>query len=93
MKELTNKSVECIASSANPADSVTMAFSVDGIKLKYTELHVIQTPFSDGGENKTFVFTFTTDRSQNGKTAQCRLKWDYTYIQKQAEASFNITCE
>ena len=37
-KENAKKSVECISSSANPADSVEIKLLIDGIKPIYTKL-------------------------------------------------------
>ena len=89
VKENTETLVECEVSSSNPAS--LMEFYIGGIKQKYSKQ--IQTPGSDNGINKTFVFVFTTDRSQNGKKARCRLQWNGTYIKNETEFILNITCE
>ena len=93
VKENTIKSVECIASTTNLASSLGMEFYIDGSKKIY------DTPFERTGINgshngmvETFAFTFTTDRSMDGKIAKCSLHWKMTQIQA-AEDKLNITCE
>ena len=92
VKENTEKSVKCKASSSNPASLVDMEFFIDEIKQTYKLPQVNKINGSNSGLVKTFAFTFTTDRSQNGKIAKCSLKWNGTYLTK-AEVNLNITCE
>ena len=90
--EHTEKSVTCKASSSNPASLVDMEFFIDGMKQTHILPQVNQINGSNSGLDKIFDYTFTTDRSQNGKIAKCSLKWNGTYLTK-AEANLNITCE
>ena len=90
--ENTNASVECRANNASPAGSVDMEFSINA---KQTNIipEVTETPGSNNGMIKTFVFTFTADRKQNGMTARCHLLWDGKHINISGEENLNITCE
>ena len=91
VKENTEKSVECRVSSSNPASLVDIDLFIDGNKHTYTTLK--QADGSYNGKVKTFVFTFKTERHQNGKVAKCCLRWDGKYIQMEKKASLNITCK
>ena len=91
VKEHNEKSVECKANSSNPPSVVDMAFLVVGINHTHS-IHITQTPGSDNGTVKTFLFTFKTDRSMNGKMAECTMKWNGTYFAKKSNL-LNITCE
>ena len=91
VKENTEKYVECKASSSNHPSAVDMAVLVVGINHIHS-IHITQTPGSDNGTVKTFVFTFKTDQSMNGKMAQCTMKWNGIYIAKKSNL-LNITCE
>ena len=93
VKENDMKSIECNASSSNPASSVGMEFLLDGKKQKYNKLQETETDGPHNGMVKTFVFMFITTRSQNGKVAQCRLLWDDKYINLEKETQLNITCK
>ena len=85
--------MECRVSSSNPAGSVDVEFFIDGNTYTYTKLQVKQTPGSYNGRLKTFVFTFTTNRYQNGKVAMCSLRWNGKIIEIEATAYLNITCK
>ena len=91
--ENTNTSVECKSNSANPHSSVDMEFFIDDIKISYIKPRVTTTHGTDNGIEKNFVFTFTTDKNQNGKTAKCHLLWDGDYINTTQGRYLNITCE
>ena len=94
VKENTKKSVECIASSTNLASSVDMKFYIDGIRK--TDHIILQRTERNGSHNgtvHTFVFTFTSERSMNGKIAKCSLHWNGKHMQKDVEAKINITCK
>ena len=93
MKEGTNKSVECKASSANPSSSVDMEFLIDEKKQQYNKRQETEIRGPHSGMHKTFVFIFTTTRSQNEKAAKCQLQWDGKYIKMDAEDILNITCK
>ena len=93
VKENTKKSVQCKANSSNPASLVSMGLFIDGKKAKYNITQEIETPGSDNGMVKTFVFMFSTNRSQNHKVVKCRLQWDGKYIKMETKAYLNITCE
>ena len=93
VKENTLQSVECKVNSANPASSVGMVLVIDGVNQTEIEPDVTETHGSDNGMVKTFVFMFTTERSQNEKMVECRLLWDGTFIEIKKEQSLNITCE
>ena len=92
VKENTQMSVECRADSANPVSSVGMQFLINGASQNNIDHQVTKTDGFDNGMVKTFVFKFTTDRSQNGRKAKCLLLWDKNPLQ-QREATLNITCE
>ena len=92
VKENTETSVECDANSANPASSVGMDLFIDGAKLNNIVPQVKERQGYDHGIVKTFVFKFTTDRSQNGKEVKCNLLWDQNSF-KERKVTLNITCE
>ena len=92
-KEHTKKSIECKVSSSNPASSVEMEFFIDGKKQKYDKRQETETEGSHNGIVRTYVFMFTTNRSQNGKAAECHLKWCGKYNKTNAVAYLNITCK
>ena len=85
--------MECRVNSSNPASSVDVEFFIDGNKDTYTTLQEKQADGSYNGKVKTFVFTLTTDRRQNGKCAMCSLRWDGKDIQMNATDYLNITCK
>ena len=93
IKEGATKSVACKASSSNPSTSVGMELLIDGMKEVYSSLQEKHTRGPHKGMVKRFIFTFTTDRSQNGKLVKCHLLWDGKYIQVEKEAYLNITCK
>ena len=93
VKENTVKVVQCKAYSANSASSVGMELLIDGVNQTEFEPDVTHTHGAHNGMVKTFVFRFTTDRSQNGKMVTCRLLWDGTYSGLKKEDYLNITCE
>ena len=93
VKENMEQLVECKANSANPSSSVGMELLIDGTNQKEIEPEVTETPGSDNGFVKAFVFRFTTHRSQNKKAVECRLMWDGAFTNVKKEDSLNITCE
>ena len=93
VKENTEQSVKCTANSANPVSSVGMALFIDETNQSAIEAEVTNTPGSDNGMVKTFVFRFTTSRSQNKKIVKCCLLWNGEFIQIKKEDFVNITCE
>ena len=92
VKEHTEKSVECRTSSSNPATLVNMEFFIDGTKQTDIKPKVTEAPGSNNGIVKTFVYRFTTNRSQNGNSVKCSLHWNRIYINK-TEVKLNITCK
>ena len=93
MKENTEITVECKANSSNPVRSVGMEFLIDGKQQRYNKHQETKTLGSNNGMVKSFAFTFTTNRSQNGKIAKCCLQWDGEYINMTEEAQLNIRCK
>ena len=93
MKENTEKSVECKTSSSNPVGSVGMEFLIDGKKQRYNKRQDIEKLDANYGMVKSFTFTFTTNRSQNGKAAKCRLLWEGKYVDIEKKENLNITCK
>ena len=91
-QEKTNTSVKCQAYSANPASSVNMEFFINATNQSHITPDVTTVSGSNNGLMKIFVFTFTTDRKQNGMTARCHLLWDGKHINT-TEENLNITCE
>ena len=91
VKENTEQSVKCTANSANPVSSVGMALFIDETYQSAIESEV--TPGSDNGMVKTFVFRFTTSRSQNKKIVKCCLLWNGEFIEIKNQYFLNITCE
>ena len=91
--ENTIQSVECSTSSANPVSSVGMELFIDEINQKGILAEVTETPSLYHAMAKSFVFNFTTDRSQNGKSVKCHLLWDGTYTRRNLKINLNITCE
>ena len=92
-RENREQLVECKANSANPSSSVGMELLIDGTNQKEIKPEVTETPGSDNGIVKTFLFRFTTDRSQNEKAVECHLMWDGAFMKVKREDSLNITCE
>ena len=92
VKEQTQKSVKCEAGGSNPDNLVDIEFFIGETELVNIKPEVTRKRDSDNGIVKTFTYTFTTDRSQNKKIAQCSLKWNGTFI-AMTDASLNITCE
>ena len=93
MKEGTNISVECTASSANPSSLVNMRLFIDDKNQKYNKRQETDIPGPHNGMRKTFIFIFTTTRSQNEKAAKCQLQWEGNDIEMEAEDILNITCK
>ena len=94
VKENTETSVECKANTSYPAHSVDILFYIGGVrKIHDTLLKRTQSDDVHDGTLETFVFTFTTDRSMNGKIAKCSLCKNGKKMQREAEATLNITCE
>ena len=93
VKENTNISVECEANSSNPASEVGMKFFINGSKESNITPQVTRNPGWYNGIVKTFVFTFTTDRNQNGMIPRCVLLWKKDSIYNITDGTLNITCE
>ena len=93
VKENMNTSLECHTNSANPASSADIELFIDATKQSYIISLITTRPSSDYGMIKTFVFTFSTDRNQNGKIARCHLFWDGSYINETKGDYLNITCK
>ena len=92
VRENTEKSVECEARSSNPASLVDIEFFIGGIKQTNITPQVNTTPGANNGSVKTFVFTFTTDRSQHSKITKCSLKWKGSFI-NMTDTTLYILCE
>ena len=71
VQENQSTSVECKSNSANPSSSVDMHFFIDSTRQNNIIPEVTETHSSDNGMVKTFVFTFTSDRNQNGMIVRC----------------------
>ena len=92
VKEKENTSVECKANSANPADFVGMKFIIGNTKQSRITPQVTLTNGSDNGIAKSFVFTFTPNRKENGMIARCIMLWNGECIEERDDV-LNITCE
>ena len=85
--------MECTAYSSNPPSSVDMDFFINDTKQSNIISQVIESSGSDSGVVQTFVFTFTTDRNQNGMIVRCVLLWKGDPIHEKIKGALNITCE